>query len=87
MVSTTWRNKFPAADGARELGIGLRGHVWGTSLFVKSYEMGGIAVDAWRSKLVEVEDLHHNSSSLGGDFLRRYVIMFHYPSSSFFIKL
>jgi len=81
------RNKFPAADEVNALGIGLRGRVSGTSLFVKSYEMGGIEVNASRSKLVEVEDHHHNSSSLGGDFLRKYVIMFHYPSSSFFIKL
>jgi hypothetical protein len=90
LVFANKKENFFTVGNEREIGTGLTGSVVGFSLGIFSYQLGDLQLFPHDCQFVPTASNKENeltvSASLGGDFLKDHVVMFHYASSQFFIK-
>jgi Aspartyl protease len=88
LVFANRKNNFNVFGREMELGIGLAGSVMGFDLGISSWQLGNITFSPGNCNLVptDTEGESTISASIGGGFLKDHVVMFHYPSSQFFIR-
>jgi hypothetical protein len=91
LVFSSKAEKFNTIGEEREIGIGLAGSVVGFSLPIFSYQLANVEFFLTDCQLVptriESGKDFEVSASLGGNFLKDYVIMFSYATAQFFIKV
>ncbi|MFM9839075.1 MAG: aspartyl protease family protein [Cyclobacteriaceae bacterium] len=88
LVFANKKNNFNVLGLEKEIGTGLAGSVTGFYLGISSWQLGDIKFFPKDCNLVPTDRESEStiSASIGGDFLKDHVVMFHYPSSQFFIK-
>jgi hypothetical protein len=88
LVFANRKNNFNVFGAEKEIGTGLSGSITGFYLEISSWQLGGIKFFPKDCNLVPTDSESEStiSASIGGDFLKDHVVMFHYPSSQFFIK-
>lgn len=91
MVFTNQKENFQIQDVEMEIGTGLAGRVTGFLVGIPSCQLGDLKIFPENSKLVVTggnpeDKLFKVSASLGGGFLKDYVVMFSYATSQLFIK-